>query len=346
MKIAIVNVQAPFLRGGAEVLADSLAERLIGQGHHVEIVAIPFKWYPESALLDGLMACRLMRIDAGEPDLVIALKFPAYLAPHVNKKVWLLHQFRQAYDLWGTPLGELPDTPEGRRVRDVIAAADARHLGDAKEIYTISRNVAGRLKRFNGIDADGVLYPPLMRPELFRPGPAGDYFFYPSRLNVAKRQHVAVEAMRHARSPFRLVIAGSADEPAYDARLRELIQRWGLHDRVELLGYVSEEEKARRMNGAAAVLFLSFDEDYGYVTVEAFQAHKPVLTFADSGGSTELVESGRNGMILDPTPEALAEGMERLWAGRAAQAGMGHEAHATIARLGIEWPHVLERLVA
>jgi glycosyltransferase involved in cell wall biosynthesis len=347
MKISVVNVQAPFIRGGAEYLADSLAARLTGAGHRAEIVRIPFKWHPEEALLDSMMACRLLRLDAGEPDLVIALKFPAYYVPFENKKVWLLHQFRQVYELWGTPFQQLPDTIEGHRIREMIVAADNHHLRDARAIYTNSRIVAGRLKRYNDIDADGVLYPPLLRPELFRKGEAGDYFFYPSRLNEIKRQHVAIEAMRHVRSSFRLVIAGRADDPAYELRLRELVMRWGLEKRVEFLGWISEEEKARRMANAFAALYLPFDEDsYGYVTLEAFHSHKPVLTFSDSGGTDELIVDGRNGRILDPTPEPLAEGMERLWADRSAAEGMGHEAYATIGRHGIEWPHILERLVA
>ena len=347
MKIAVVNVQAPFIRGGAEILAESLAARLRMAGHQAEIVLVPLAWHPEETLLDHMMACRLLRVDAGEPDLVIALKFPAYYVPFENKKIWLLHQFRQVYELWGTPFQQLPDTIDGRRVRDTIVQADNHHLRQARAIYTNSHIVAGRLRRYNGIEADGVLYPPLMRPELFEPGESGDYFFYPSRLNTIKRQHVAIEAMRHVRSPFRLVIAGAADEESYGAHLRELVARWDLGGRVEFLGYISEEEKARRMADCFAALYLPFDEDsYGYVTLEAFHCHKAVLTFADSGGTDEVIVDGENGRILDPTAEALAEGMERLWADRRAAAGMGHEAHATIARHGIEWPHILERLVA
>ncbi len=347
MKIAVVNVQAPFTRGGAEGLADGLVDRLTQAGHRVENVRIPFKWYPEETLLDGVMACRLLRIDAGDPDLVIAFKFPAYYVPFENKKVWLLHQFRQVYEMWGTPYQQLPDTIEGRRIREMIIQADNHHLRQAREIFTISRNVAGRLKRFNDIDVDGVLYPPIMNPEIFHAGEAGDYFFYPSRLNQIKRQHVAIEAMRHVRSPLRLVIAGKAAEASYDALLRELVARWRLEDRVQFLGWISEEEKARCMANSLAVLYLPVDEDcYGLVTLEAFHSHKPVLTFSDSGGTDEVLVDGENGRILDPTPEALAEGMEQLWEDRRAAAAMGHEAHATIRRHRIEWPHILERLVA
>ena len=191
--------------------------------------------------------------------------------------------------------------------------------------------MAGRLKRYNDIDADGVLYPPLDRPELFGPGEAGDYFFYPSRLNAIKRQHVAVEAMRHVRSPFRLVLAGKPDTEAYGAELRRRVEEWGLQDKVQFLGWISEEEKARWMAGAFAALYLPHDEDsYGYVTLEAFHSHKPVLTFTDSGGTDEIVEDGVNGLMLAPTAEALARGMEGLWAARGRTREMGRAAHETL----------------
>jgi glycosyltransferase involved in cell wall biosynthesis len=300
MKISIVNVQAPFIRGGAEYLADSLAARCQDRGHRVEVVRVPFQWNPPQAVVEHMLACKLLRLDTGEPDLVIALKFPAYLAACPNKKVWLLHQFRQAYDLWGTELCGIPDGPEGRGLRDLIVRADNSHLRRAKAVYTISQNVAGRLKRFNDIEANAVLYPPVDRPELFRLEGFDDYFFYPSRLNRAKRQHIAVEAMRHVRSPFRLVLAGKPDAEEYAQELRRRIEEWGLQDRVTVLGWLSEEDKARWMANACAVVFLPYDEDYGYVTVEAFHCRKPVITFTDSGGTNELVE--------DVVPHDLAAG--------------------------------------
>ena len=158
---------------------------------------------------------------------------------------------------------------------------------------------------------------PLDRPELFGPGESGPYFFYPSRLNEIKRQHVAVEAMRHVRSGFRLVLAGKPDTESYGQELRRRVEEWGLQDKVQFLGWISEEEKARWMAGAFAALYLPYDEDsYGYVTLEAFHSHKPVLTFTDSGGTDELVEHEVNGLMLEPTPEMLARAMEEPLVGR------------------------------
>jgi glycosyltransferase involved in cell wall biosynthesis len=347
MKIVIVNTQAPFIQGGAEYLADSLSRKLTQRGHRVGVVKIPFKWYPLQAIPDHMLACRLLQLGAGDPDRVIALKFPAYLIPFDNKYVWLLHQYRQVYELWGTAWTDVPDTPEGRRVRDMVHAADTAVLSQARKLFTNSRTVAGRLAHFNGLEADEVLYPPLERPELFHPGPAGDYFFYPSRQNAGKRQHVAVEALRHVRSPIRLVLAGKPDDDAYGRELREKVERWGLQDRVRFLGWISEEEKAKWMSGCLGALYLPHEEDsYGYVTLEAFHSHKPVITFRDSGGTMEVMEDGRNGFIAEPDPESLAEAMERLWNDRPLTHRLGEEAYETLARHRIDWNHVLDTLTA
>jgi glycosyltransferase involved in cell wall biosynthesis len=346
MKIGIVTNQAPLVWGGAEYLAESLQIALQDRGHFVEIIRIPFKWYPPQAVLDHMLACRLLRLDTGEPDLLIAMKFPAYLAPFPRKKLWLVHQFRQIYDLWGTAYQDFPDTPEGRRVREVVMHADKRHLPEFQAIYTISRTVSNRLETFTGINADGILYPPLRQPELFHAGTAGDYFFYPSRLVTSKRQQIAIEAMRLVRSPFTLVLAGQADAPEFGEELAKLVRRHGLEDRVKFAGWVSEERKAELMANCLAALNLAYDEDYGIVTLEAFQARKPVITFRDSGGTHEFVAHERTGLIVDPTAAALADAMEQLWSTRKQAIALGQEAYASLDRLGITWDNVVDKLLA
>ncbi len=340
---------APFVRGGAEVLAESLVERLVAAGHQAVIVSIPFKWYPACNIPRHILACRLFkyRPQPVDPDLVIALKFPAYCMPFENKKVWLLHQFRQAYELWGTEFDELSDSPEGRQIRSMIMAADNVYLREARAIYTNSKIVAQRLKTWNRIETTKVLYPPLHHPEDFSGGPSGDYFFYPSRLVESKRQALAIEAMRHVRSPFRLVVAGSPDNDRYERYLESLIEKYDLQNKVTMLGWISERQKADLMSNCLAVLYLPFDEDsYGYVTLEAYQSRKPVLTLKDSGGTEELVEDGVNGRVVGPSPEELAWAMEEMWAKQEAVTTMGQAGFETIGKKGITWDHIIDELTS
>src|SRR5262245_49769078 len=188
MRILIATAQVPFVRGGAEILAEGLMHALRAQGHATEIVAIPFKWYPPERILDHVLACRLLDVSqsGGKPiDRLIGLKFPAYLIPHSDKVLWLLHQFRTAYELWDKPFGDLHHYPNGPQVREAIQHLDQRLIPEAKAVFTISKNVSSRLWRYCGIDSVPLYHPPAAA-EQFYHGESEDYFFYPSRLASLK----------------------------------------------------------------------------------------------------------------------------------------------------------------
>ena len=123
MKIAIAMVQVPFIRGGAEILADMLCNELKNRGHQADIITIPFKWYPSTSILNCMLAGRMLdlsEINGEKIDMVIAMKFPAYYVKHNNKVLWLMHQHRQAYDLWESPYGDMDKWPDGEFVREMI----------------------------------------------------------------------------------------------------------------------------------------------------------------------------------------------------------------------------------
>ncbi len=88
---------------------------------------------------------------------------------------------------------------------------------------------------------------------------------------------------------------------------------------------------------------MPFDEDYGYVTVEAFLSSKPVVTASDSGGPLEFVEDGVSGFVAAPEPEALADAIDRLFAlPEPKLAGLGEEGRRRVAP--ITWDAVVDRL--
>src|SRR5262249_31387495 len=154
---------------------------LLAAGHQAEIVAVPFKWYPPYRILDHMLACRLLDLSevAGtRVDLLIGLRFPAYLIPHPNKVLWILHQHRSAYELWDHPtLSDLIHFPEGALVRDAIEQADRNLPKQAKAIFANSQNVARRLRQFCGIDAQPLYHPP-PHAEKFRTAPAENFLFF------------------------------------------------------------------------------------------------------------------------------------------------------------------------
>ena len=114
MRVAVCAPQVPFVRGGAEIMAETLVDELRARDHEAELVTVPFKWYPGTRVLDQAFLWRLLDLTEsdGRPiDLVVATKFPAYVVRHPNKRVWVLHQFRQAYELDRTDLGQFSEEP-------------------------------------------------------------------------------------------------------------------------------------------------------------------------------------------------------------------------------------------
>lgn len=349
MRILIATTQVPFVRGGAEVHAEGLRDALAAAGHEAEIVAIPFKWYPPERLLDTMLACRLLDLteSCGTPvDVLIGLKFPAYYIPHPRKVLWILHQHRAAYDLWRHPFSDLHLHPNGGQVRAAIEQADRGLIPEARAIFANSGNVADRLQRYCGIEAEPLYHPP-PHAERYRCAEAADpYLFFPSRLNRAKRQELVLEALTVTRHPVEVRFAGAADEPAYPEQLRRLAERLEVTHRAHWLGEISEDEKIEQYARAAGVLYPPLDEDYGYVTLEAMLAAKPVITCTDSGGPLEFVVSGETGFVAEPSAAGLAEAMDRLWENRACARRLGQAARERYAGLRISWQNVVERLLA
>src|SRR5919199_6695178 len=176
MRIAVCRPQVPFVRGGAEIFADDLVAELRARDHDAELVTVPFKWYPGERVLTQAFLWRLLDLDEadGRPvDLVIATKFPSYVVRHPRKVVWLLHQFRQAYELDRTELGQFGESAHDRALRRKVQRLDRTTLGEARKVFATSRNVADRLKRSTGIDAEVMPHPPQELP--YRNDGYGDF---------------------------------------------------------------------------------------------------------------------------------------------------------------------------
>src|SRR5436190_11805241 len=194
MKIAVCRPQVPFSRGGAEIFTDELVRQLRERGHEAEIVSVPFKWYPGRRVLTQAFVWRLLDLteaDGTPIDLVVATKFPSYLVRHPNKRVWLLHQFRQAYELDRTELGQFGETPEERALRRKIQALDRIALGEATRLFATSRNVAARLERSTGLEAEVLPHPP--QELAYRCDDYGEFVLSVNRLDRSKRIDLLLE---------------------------------------------------------------------------------------------------------------------------------------------------------
>jgi glycosyltransferase involved in cell wall biosynthesis len=340
--VLVCGVQAPFITGGAEILVSELKDALARRGFRVDVANVPFKWYPVSEIVRQALAWRLLDVTEsnGTPvDLVIPTKFPSYLVRHPRKVAWLFHQHREAYDLYGTPYCSFRETPEDQQVRDAIRTMDDAGLGECSRVFTISRNVADRLSRYNGLSGT-PLYPPPHHLGRYECREYGDFLFYAGRLDRLKRLDLAVDAMKRVKGGARLKIAG--DGPLRE-ELRKQIVGLGVEDRVELLGFVTADELVELYARCRAAYYAPLNEDYGYVTVEAFLSRKPVVTTTDAGGPLEFVTDGESGLVAEPTPESVAEAIDRLWAlPRPTLAAMGDAGRERVA--DISWERVVDAL--
>ncbi|MGH7488045.1 MAG: glycosyltransferase family 4 protein, partial [bacterium] len=296
--VLVCEAQVPFVHGGAELHVRGLVAELTRRGYRAERVSVPFKWYPKDELLAQAAAWRLIDLSEsnGERiDTVIATKFPTYFVRHPHKITWLFHQYRAIYDLFDTPYSEFSHTEPDVRLRNQLIALDNSVLGESTRLFSNARNTAARLARYNGLTAEPLYHPPPLAGKLTT-GPVGDYVLSVGRLEGNKRVDLIVRALAHADRRVRLIVVGAGP-------LRSLLEETAANsrvaDRVTFTDAVSEQRLIELYAGALAVVFPPFDEDYGYVTLEAFLARKAVITTIDAGGPLEFVDDGVTGLVCE-----------------------------------------------
>ena len=346
MKIAIATVQVPFITGGAEVLTNQLKMELQARGHQAEIVSIPFKWYPSTTIINSMIMGRMVdltEVNGERIDIVIAMKFPAYYVKHPNKVIWLMHQHRQAYELWGTNYSDIWQWEDGDYVRNLIIRSDNEYISEAKKVFTIANNVSNRLQKYINIEST-TLYPPPQDYQKFHCEKYEDFIFYPSRIDEMKRQRVLVEAAKYLTSDTKIYIAGGGSQKEVDY-LNKLISQYRLHDKVKLLGFISEEEKVSYYSRCLAVYFGAYDEDYGYITLEGFFSKKPVIVHKDAGGPLEFVTDSQNGFIVETDPKSVAKVIDELSSYKSIAVRMGENAYKTVKEKNINWDYVINKLL-
>jgi glycosyltransferase involved in cell wall biosynthesis len=339
-KIAITFPQVPFVFGGAELQVKTLKNELVKRGFDAEIVSMPFKWFPGATLYNNLLSWRLLDIsesDGQKIDLVIATKFPSYGVQHINKVTWLLHQFRGAYDYYDTQYG-LKFSENGEQTREYIVKFDEIALKESREIFAESKNVRGRLLKYNGIDSEPLYHPPPLAGR-YRCDSYGDYILSVGRLAPLKRIDLLIEAVAKSGKQVHVKVAGRGPDLI---KLQDLAKKHAVEDRVEFLGFVNDDELLKLYANALAVYFAPVDEDYGYITLEAFLSKKPVVTCVDSGGTLEFVKHNENGYICEVNPEEIGEVFSTLLKNKTRCKAFGSAGFESVK--GVTWDTVIEKL--
>lgn len=348
MRIVITTTHVPFVRGGAEILTEGLRQALLREAHEVDVITVPFKWYPAEKVLDHMLACRLLDLTeacGARIDKLIALKFPSYLIEHPNKTFWLVHQHRSAYELWDGAHADLLHQGFGRQVQSAIQKADREVMSRHQPVFTISANVSERLSKYCSVASTPLYHPPVGADD-FHCHQAGDYFLFPSRLSAIKRQQLVIEALAETKKPVRVTFVGQADHAPYATELDRLAVKLQVADRITWLGGVERSELIRLYASSLGVIFPPFDEDYGYVTLEAMLSSKPVITCTDSGGPLEFIQNRKHGLITEGDAGSLAKAMDELWTDRDLAQTLGLAGRSHYDEMGISWNNVISKLLA
>jgi glycosyltransferase involved in cell wall biosynthesis len=341
--IAVVTSSPPFAEGGHLVMARELVRALREEGHDTGLVVTPQNRFGQqgSAYLAAWCTDVELAHEEKKVDRVISLRFPGYAVQHPNHVLWLNHRMREYYDLWDQFSSHLRwkgRIKEGMR-RALIHRVDNYLLKRMQRRFVISGTVQARLQRFGGIQSD-VLYPPPPKRD-YRHESYGNYLFGVSRLSPLKRFDLVLRALAEpVAASIQFVIAG---EGAELQRLQALASHLDVAHRVQFVGRLSDQEMIDHLARCRAVVFPPFNEDYGFVTVEAFMCGKAVITCTDSGGPSELVRDGENGYVTDPTPEALAVAMRAVVDDRNLAERMGVAGHAMASKM--TWSKAIEQLL-
>jgi glycosyltransferase involved in cell wall biosynthesis len=294
-----------------------------------------------------MMAWRLLDLsesDGEKIDLVIATKFPTYAVEHHNKVLWMVHQYRIMYDLAFSEFDGYHCNPKVSentlKIRKEIKEIEEIFLKECiQPIYSISQTVKERLKKFNLVESI-LLYPPAPFGENIAIGEYGDYILHVGRLDKIKRIDLLIRAFAKTKNG-KLVITGKGSEYNY---LFNLIQELKIEDRCTMIGFLNESDLVEYIANARAIYYSPHDEDYGYATIEAFLAKKPIITCWDSGEVAKIVNFTKAGLISDNNLENIVINLIKVFDMKEKELeSMGEKGYAFAKK--ISWENVIQKLV-
>jgi glycosyltransferase involved in cell wall biosynthesis len=228
--------------------------------------------------------------------------------PHV----WHCREFGgRDYGLW-------PDVGS-RLFRLALRTADATvFVSRALQRALMGRTTPARAHViYNGVALEAVFDERRRAAEALRTRTQTVTFVLVGRFRESKGQAVAIQAFAQLAAQFpsaRLILVGDAGqtgEQDYFVRCRALAAELAAADRIEFWGYIPDPERA--FLEADVALMCSRNEAMGRVTAEAMSACRPVIGLG-SGGTSELIDPERTGLLYSGGPDALAACMARYLA--------------------------------
>ncbi|WP_250462464.1 glycosyltransferase family 4 protein [Microbulbifer litoralis] len=219
---------------------------------------------------------------------------PLWLGPTVSRMVTIhdlvWQKFPETMSYLGLQLERILMPPTLKRADAVVtvSGSTARELeqsfpGCAKKVHTIYE--APFLKISD------------------EPGPVGDYFLFVGTIEPRKNLYRLLHAyaLYQAQTAKSLPLKICGGKGWGISKLENKIRELDIEGRVEILGYVADDQLPRLYREARALLIPSLYEGFGLPIVEAYSQGTPVLT-ANVGAMAEVARDAA--LIVDPESES------------------------------------------
>ncbi|MEO6628900.1 MAG: glycosyltransferase family 4 protein [Aquihabitans sp.] len=312
------------------------------------------------------------RLDTRRYDAVVSTQPPSFSHGHPRHLAIFFHHHRVYYDLEERYLqaGFSPDPAVHRRAGELIRQLDQPRLDAVTHFLAGSTVVASRLAHFNGRHDAGIYHAGIgigSESDPFPTDPGRGAVLCVGRHEFPKRTELVVAAA-HLLPHLRFDLVGTGGREAWarglDHRLSlgadpaaltetELWCNTGqaaapapddFTSNVTFAGRLGDDDLARRYRDAPCVVAPAYDEDYGLTAIEAMAQGRPVVVCADGGGLAELVDHDVTGLVVEPTPVAIASAIEALVTDPVRASELGANGRARAAQLS--WKSADEELRA
>jgi len=324
MNIALFSSYMPPHPGGQERHVSQLARALVQRGHQVTVVTSDLSGDPDRET-DGMRIVWLPSIRLGSDALARGIRGAIREARpdvvHIHAPISMISSqaslLRRGVPMVVTYHGDFHKSTMGGNILKNLR----NHLQlplilkGARRVVVLTMADRDLLESY-GVDPGVIsIVPPGLDMDGYRSGgvtPVAGRVLYVGRVVYEKGIRELVEAfetvsrrVEHAE----LYVAGSGYALE---EMERTVQRNGLGQRVNFLGWVDHDELRARYREAQVVVLPSFSEGMPYAMLEAMAAGRPVVC-SDVSGMRELVRHGENGLLFDlKDPEALAASLERL----------------------------------
>ncbi len=320
MKILEINPYFFPLKGGIEHRMDDTSKYLTAKGHDVTVLTSRLPGTSEEEVMEG--GYKVIRLDSKyinmynppyvsskdvleniisiDPDIVNyhyrwAPSYNKDVSKYDGKKIYTVH------NTWGEGTGVVAMASE---INDRLFIKN--HLDSFDHLISVSESLRQQTIG-RGVDPSKITTIPNCMgsyPEKLS-DIEGDFILSLGRLVSVKGIKYLVEAMKKVNS--KLIICGKGPEAK---NIKKQIHKLGLEDKIEMRGYVSEEEKQKLMSTCKFFVIPSLLEAFGIAAIEQMSFARPIIA-SNICGLPETV--GKGGLLVpSKDPEALTEAMNSL----------------------------------